>query len=200
MVKNNHTKCRNTSITMPSRLTELSHPPGGLYSPYRRDGSSAICCVTLNYCWGGNQVMKCLSSNLSSYTDAIPFDEQQPTIKEVAKVCHNIGLSYLWVDALYVSKSIDTKRNTTENCGLALLSAEVSFRIFFFWVHCLCPSKVKTVPEAYASIKSRKLLPSRVYMPFSFPYMSTPLTKLGTSALSSGSRLQTSSPPMMPST
>jgi hypothetical protein len=59
--------------------------------------------------------MKCLSSNLSSYTDAIPFDEQQLNIKEVVKVCHNIGLSYLWVDALYVSKSIDTKRNTTEN-------------------------------------------------------------------------------------
>ena len=69
--------------------------------------------AALTYCWGGEQPMKCLSSNILSYGTAIPFEKQLPTIKDAAKVCQRIGLQYLWIDALCIIQH-DSNDKTVE--------------------------------------------------------------------------------------
>ncbi|KAH6843161.1 heterokaryon incompatibility protein-domain-containing protein [Chaetomium sp. MPI-CAGE-AT-0009] len=58
--------------------------------------------AALSYCWGGEQPMKCLSSNINSYPTSIPFDGQPETIKDAARVCLGAGIQYLWIDALCI--------------------------------------------------------------------------------------------------
>lgn len=56
--------------------------------------------AALTHCWGGEQPMRCLSSNMISYGPAIPFEKESPTIKDAAQVCQGMGLKHLWMNAL----------------------------------------------------------------------------------------------------
>jgi len=96
--------CKTTPGPMPTRLIEITGTPETTTSLRLRQTEEAgrVPYAALSYCWGGEQDMKCLSSNIVAYGTAIPFEEQPPTIKDAAKACLEMGLQYLWVDALCI--------------------------------------------------------------------------------------------------
>ncbi|KAF2084943.1 HET-domain-containing protein, partial [Saccharata proteae CBS 121410] len=56
----------------------------------------------LSYCWGSSNTCTTTTKNLSARTTAIPLDEFSKTIKEAILLLRNIGIHYLWVDALCI--------------------------------------------------------------------------------------------------
>ncbi|KAK0502566.1 heterokaryon incompatibility protein-domain-containing protein [Armillaria luteobubalina] len=58
--------------------------------------------VALSYVWGENQPNCTKSSNLDSYTEAIPLDNIPKTILDAITVTRKLGLRFLWVDALCI--------------------------------------------------------------------------------------------------
>ncbi len=88
---------------MPTRLIEITGTSETISLRLRQaEEVGRVPYAALTYCWGGEQPMKCLSSNIVSYGTGIPFERQPPTIKDAAKVCQGMGLQYLWIDALCI--------------------------------------------------------------------------------------------------
>ena len=98
-----HHNCKTMQGIMPTRLIEITGTPETISMRLRQtEDIGSVPFAALIYGWGGEQPMKCLSSNIVSYGTAIPFEKQLPTIKDAAKVCQGMGLHYLWIDALCI--------------------------------------------------------------------------------------------------
>ena len=98
-----HHNCKPMLGVMPTRLIEITGTSETISLRLRQtEEVGRVPFAAPSYCWGGEQSMKCLSSNIVSYGTAIPFEKQPPTIKDAAKVCQGMGLQYLWIDALCI--------------------------------------------------------------------------------------------------
>ncbi|KAI1279987.1 heterokaryon incompatibility protein-domain-containing protein [Xylaria sp. FL0933] len=98
-----HHKCKTMLGEMPARLIEITGTSETISLRLRQtEELGRVAFAALSYCWGGEQPMKCISSNVVSYRTAIPFEEQSQTIKDAVKICQAIGLQYLWIDALCI--------------------------------------------------------------------------------------------------
>jgi hypothetical protein len=58
--------------------------------------------AALSYCWGGDQEVKLQKLNLVSWRSKISFDDLPQTIKDAVLVASELGLEYIWVDALCI--------------------------------------------------------------------------------------------------
>ncbi|KAF2965667.1 hypothetical protein GQX73_g7873 [Xylaria multiplex] len=91
------------SGVMPARLIEIAITSGTTsLRPRQTDEIGRVRFAALSYCWGSEQPMKCLGSDIVSYRTVIPLNEQPLTIKDAVKVCWEIGIQYLWIDALCI--------------------------------------------------------------------------------------------------
>ncbi|KIW88153.1 uncharacterized protein Z519_11264 [Cladophialophora bantiana CBS 173.52] len=98
-----HHNCKTKPGVMPARLVEITGTCETIRLRLRQTGEvGRVPFAALSYCWGGEQPMKCDSSNIILYGTAIPFEKQPQTIKDAARVCQGIGLQYLWIDALCI--------------------------------------------------------------------------------------------------
>ncbi|KAI0400752.1 heterokaryon incompatibility protein-domain-containing protein [Xylaria palmicola] len=98
-----HHSCKSMLGAMPTRLIEITGAPDAISLRLRETGEvGRVPFAALSYCWGGEQPMKCLSSNIASYRTVIPFEEQPLTIRDAVKVCQGAGLQHLWIDALCI--------------------------------------------------------------------------------------------------
>ena len=98
-----HHNCKTILGAMPMRLIEITGTSEIISLRLREtEEVGRVPFAALSYCWGGEQPLRCLSSNIVSYRNAIPFEKQPPTIQDAAKVCQGMGLQYLWIDALCI--------------------------------------------------------------------------------------------------
>ncbi|PMD22592.1 HET-domain-containing protein [Hyaloscypha hepaticicola] len=84
---------------MPRRLVELDSATKVRVVEVQQD----IPYVVLSYCWGGDQ-LKLLSSNTSTFTsqEGPELLELSQSVRDAVCVTWNLGLRYLWVDALCI--------------------------------------------------------------------------------------------------
>ena len=66
--------------------------------------------ATLSYCWGGDQKVKLTMSNLASWQSKISFHNLPQTIKDAIIVTAELGLEYLWIDALCIIQDDDADK------------------------------------------------------------------------------------------
>ena len=98
-----HHNCKTILGAMPARLIEITGTSETISLRLREtEEVGRVPFAALSYCWGGEQPLRCLSSNIVSYRTAIPFEKQPPTIQDAAKVCQGMGLQFLWLDALCI--------------------------------------------------------------------------------------------------
>ncbi|ROW16525.1 hypothetical protein VPNG_02833 [Cytospora leucostoma] len=64
--------------------------------------STDIKFAALSYCWGEYPGLRLLSSNYRDLTIDVPFDQVSPTIQDSVLVTIELGIQYLWVDALCI--------------------------------------------------------------------------------------------------
>ncbi|KAH6984243.1 heterokaryon incompatibility protein-domain-containing protein [Ilyonectria sp. MPI-CAGE-AT-0026] len=95
-----HSSCANPlDEFMPTRILQISSSGSSIH--IRKDASLAPYAV-LSYCWGGLQEITLTKSQvrlsqLSFSTAALP-----QTFQDAVLVCRELGLKYLWVDALCI--------------------------------------------------------------------------------------------------
>ncbi len=63
--------------------------------------------ITLSYVWGGDQVHKTTTANLSTYEQGIAPSLLPATIRDAIYVTHMLGFRWLWIDSLCIVQDSD---------------------------------------------------------------------------------------------
>lgn len=59
--------------------------------------------VALSYCWGnGEGMIRTTKSSLTSWTEAIPWQQLPRTFQDAIRITRELGVPYLWIDALCI--------------------------------------------------------------------------------------------------
>lgn len=58
--------------------------------------------VALSYCWGATKFQHLTRENISAYSSKIDYAELPKTLQDAIDVSRQLGISYLWVDALCI--------------------------------------------------------------------------------------------------
>lgn len=114
----NHKRChRKRDGQLPTRLLSITKDPSS-------NGTAVTYCVqlistrdkrirlpkdteyaALSYCWGEHAGLKLTERNFESLSSAgIPFDQLSATIQDAISVTVDLGLQFLWVDALCIKQ------------------------------------------------------------------------------------------------
>ncbi len=84
---------------LPSRLVDCTDPARPrLVSTAKQHGEY----VALSYVWGGDQVHKTTTSNLSTYEQGIAASLLPATIRDAIYVTHTLCFRWLWIDSLCI--------------------------------------------------------------------------------------------------
>ncbi|KXH42137.1 HET domain-containing protein [Colletotrichum simmondsii] len=97
--------------------------------------------AALSYCWGGNQTVKCETSTLEAFTKNIPFHKLPQTIQDAVKVCAQLGVEYIWVDALCIIQNEGNDEKILEIAKMPYIYGQASFTIM--------ASRAKTAWEGF---------------------------------------------------
>lgn len=142
-----HTRCHVKRVErLPTRLLRVASTPGGT-------GTGTAPCVqlvspgdeglefpkgtrfaALSYCWGEQRGLRLTESNYKSLTVDVPFDQLPATIQDSVVVTINLGLQYLWVDALCIvqdspedwSREADKMCDVYQGCSVSLVASAAS--------------------------------------------------------------------------
>ncbi|KAF1984875.1 HET-domain-containing protein [Aulographum hederae CBS 113979] len=90
---------------MPSRLVDVG--TNGLSPRIVETKSSPFTDCALSYCWGGDQPYKLTKSNLSEHKLQVHIPPEAKTIHDALVTTWNLGLRYIWIDALCIIQDDD---------------------------------------------------------------------------------------------
>jgi len=107
----NHKSCaKDTGQFRPSRLLDLAADLGGkdirlidseLHLPKNRGRQNHY--ATLSYCWGPPGLnARTTKENIEERRRRIPFNNLPRTVRDAVQVTRELGIRYLWVDALCI--------------------------------------------------------------------------------------------------
>ncbi|OTA93505.1 hypothetical protein M434DRAFT_39704, partial [Hypoxylon sp. CO27-5] len=76
--------------------------------------------IALSYCWGKSNVLKAESSNIQSLKHGFNLEQLPAAIQDAAQVTQNLGLKYLWVDALCIiqDSKMDWEEQSAKMCSI----------------------------------------------------------------------------------
>lgn len=107
----NHTLCSSEEGNFsPLNLIEISkstQKPAEFSLRLTTDFEGTPRYAALSYCWGGDQPLKTLKSNIDEFRQNIPYDKMPATLQDAARVSSDLGFRYLWIDALCVIQDLD---------------------------------------------------------------------------------------------
>ncbi|KAI1453516.1 HET-domain-containing protein [Annulohypoxylon moriforme] len=63
--------------------------------------------AALSYCWGGDQACKTTKSRIESNDLRLPYKKLTKSVQDAIKITLELGLKYLWVDALCIIQDDD---------------------------------------------------------------------------------------------
>lgn len=90
---------------LPTRLLDLDTPdPNQIKLVLTTNISPCVQYAALSYCWGKNNsnTLKTTPSNLQQHLKAIRFSDLPRTLREAIWVARDLGIRYLWIDALCI--------------------------------------------------------------------------------------------------
>ncbi|KAI1411683.1 HET-domain-containing protein [Hypoxylon sp. FL1857] len=97
--------------SIPSRLLQLIMKDSALHvkligrdlpSAIQKEAVSRQGFAVLSYCWGGDQPVKLTRNSIGRLGDGIPTSQLPKTLRDAAWLTNEIGLEYLWIDALCI--------------------------------------------------------------------------------------------------
>ncbi len=89
------------STKLPTRVIAVSSTDATGPCVFASDGAVAPYSA-LSYCWGHNQDCKTTKATLASYSKTLPLERLPQTILDAISVTRELGIPYLWVDALCI--------------------------------------------------------------------------------------------------
>lgn len=152
--KNKHSECPGSkrpwkSGRLPWRVIDVDHMC--LYTS--KPGEKAFY-ATLSYCWGGNQEFKTTKETFYSITQELPYKSLPKTIQDAFLVTQQVGLRYLWIDALCIIQ--DSESDVAS--WLAIMDD-----VYSECTVCIGAATAKSVKEGFLTPRP---LPSAMKLPF----------------------------------
>lgn len=174
-----HQGCSDSQTTdLPSRLLDLEGPDPNIIKLIATEQSSPsightkrIRYAALSYCWGDKKnTLRTTPSKLEQHLNAIHIADLPRTIRETVWVARDLGLRYLWIDALCVLQRAGDATDNEANADWQRESARM---------HLIYGNAILTIVAASAShVDQGLLLPRdpvpRLFAPFGTP-INTPL-------------------------
>jgi hypothetical protein len=71
--------------------------------------------VCLSHCWGDSRVIATTESTVEAFSNAIVFAHLPRTFQEAIICTRKLGIRYLWIDSLYVSRNQQRALDTDEH-------------------------------------------------------------------------------------
>ncbi|XXH05922.1 hypothetical protein Hte_012364 [Hypoxylon texense] len=96
----------------PRRLLRIGSPGNSLISLYETSAGFQEPYVALSYCWGKSPTLKTESENIEFLKQGFDLSQLPATIRDAIRIAQNLGLEYIWVDALCIVQ--DSKRDWEE--------------------------------------------------------------------------------------
>ena len=100
----NHPTCRrDTNNTVPSRLLDLSpFFDSDRVNLVSTAGLDECEYAAFSYVWGTNPSTRLVEANEAEFRNGIAYDDLPPSIGQAVEVASQLGIQYLWVDALCI--------------------------------------------------------------------------------------------------
>lgn len=73
--------------------------------------------ATLSYCWGNKNFVKLTRDNLKSFLESIPEEELPKTFTDAIFIAKELGLQYIWIDALCIVQGEPDHLDWIGECG-----------------------------------------------------------------------------------
>ncbi|KAB5566349.1 heterokaryon incompatibility protein-domain-containing protein [Coniochaeta sp. 2T2.1] len=111
----NHPACSqgSSAATLPTRVIEVLPPSGTdmvrLHLITGRETDARY--AALSYCWGKAQTCLTTSTTLPSHIAGIPLASLHKTIRDAVLTTRELGIPYLWVDALCIIQDSDSDKS-----------------------------------------------------------------------------------------
>jgi len=103
----NHTCASNDKPPLPTRVLDLVGPnPGFIRLCVPPTGTKARY-AALSYCWGKAKTFTTTSSTLPRILNGFPLSDLPRTLRDAVQVTRELGLQYLWIDALCILQGED---------------------------------------------------------------------------------------------
>ncbi|PQE33304.1 heterokaryon incompatibility protein [Rutstroemia sp. NJR-2017a WRK4] len=101
-----HSLCQRSIPELPTRVIDV-----GSESQHPRlvcSNKTKSRYITLSYCWGKGKTynMKTVQANLDAHLQSIYFDDFPKTIQDAITITRQLGIKYLWVDALCIIQDL----------------------------------------------------------------------------------------------
>ncbi|KAK1543299.1 heterokaryon incompatibility protein [Colletotrichum paranaense] len=102
----NHPSCRQPALasTLPTRVIDVGINDHAVPCLVESRGASGAY-AALSYCWGdpaSHPAFKTTLLNFAAHQDAMPCADMPPTLRDAVAITRNLGLRYLWIDALCI--------------------------------------------------------------------------------------------------
>ncbi|KAF5710897.1 pisatin demethylase cytochrome P450 [Fusarium mundagurra] len=106
----NHTSCASPSVGfMPTRIIKI-FDSGKRIEIVERNSPAAY--AVLSYCWGGPQRITLSKARVKNGQLSFDTSTLPQTLQDAVRVCGELGLSFLWVDALCIIQDVPEDKAT----------------------------------------------------------------------------------------
>ncbi|KAK4445689.1 HET-domain-containing protein, partial [Podospora aff. communis PSN243] len=148
-----HADCpKNTTQTLPHRVIDVNHSRGSDYVRVCTTSNEMGYYAALSYCWGGPQAVSLTKRTASKMAEQIHLRSLPKTLRDAVFVTRQLGLRYLWVDALCIIQD-STEDKATQ---LALMAR-------------ICKDSTVTIAAASAFSVEEGFLETRQPRPCTYP-------------------------------
>lgn len=103
-------KAPGKKVLLPTRLLDVGYIDGNPHLRVRdtSDLKPRTMYVTLSHCWGRNNILSLLDSNIEEFQRSIPFESLPKTFRDAVEVTRGLGYQYLWIDSLCIIQKSST--------------------------------------------------------------------------------------------
>ncbi|KAF2099956.1 HET-domain-containing protein [Rhizodiscina lignyota] len=109
---NSHAHCPKPKQSLPSRLILIeSEDSMASYRIVSTEKIGQVSYAALSYVWGGPQPVMLTQANIPVMTSHIDSASLPKTVLDALHTTRNLGLQYLWVDALCIIQDLEADKN-----------------------------------------------------------------------------------------
>ena len=103
-----HDKCRSSRNTnwLPTRLINVGDDDDNIRLCLSTSLPAGTQYISLSHCWGKNQILRCLTTNIDQLMHSVPFSSLSNTFRDAMHITRRLGskfnISHVWIDSLCI--------------------------------------------------------------------------------------------------
>jgi len=113
-----YSECKSEPSPLPTRVVDVGSGLLGATPHLYVSKGEALPYATLSYRWGSNMRCQTTKENFTRFQEAIHPDEMPLMFRDAITITRQLGIRYLWIDALCIIQGDDDDWTGIERRGL----------------------------------------------------------------------------------